>query len=130
MKRNIIVLLVAMALLVGILSGCTETTEEEEEEEEEEETPTMPTATFTYTPMVNITNTTQIDFTAVVTLGDAVNITYLWDFGDDTTATEATVNHTYTTVGTYNVTLTVTDEDDETLTDTSEITSIEVVAEV
>ena len=37
MKRNIIVLLVAMALLVGILSGCTETTEEEEEEEEEEE---------------------------------------------------------------------------------------------
>ncbi len=108
MKKNIIVLLIAMALLVGALSGCTETTEEETEEEEteeeeteeeeteeeeEEETPTMPIAGFTYDPMVNITNTTLVTFTAVVTLGDAVNITYFWDFGDGTNATTEVANH-------------------------------------
>lgn len=36
---------------------------------------------------------------------------YLWDFDDGNTSTQANPSHTYTAAGTYNVTLTVTDND-------------------
>ncbi|HEY8939295.1 MAG TPA: glycosyl hydrolase [Cellvibrio sp.] len=39
--------------------------------------------------------------------GDA--LTYAWDFGDGTTGAGATANHTYTSEGSYHVTLTVSD---------------------
>jgi len=45
-------------------------------------------------------------------------VSYEWDFGDNTTATGAVVAHTYTAVGNYTVTLTVTDEANQTDTDT------------
>ncbi len=38
-------------------------------------------------------------------------LTYTWDFGDDTTAVGANVQHTYADNGTYTVSLTVTDGD-------------------
>ena len=38
-------------------------------------------------------------------------ITYAWDFGDGNQSTDAAPMHTYATVGTYTVTLTVTDPD-------------------
>ncbi|MCB0129046.1 MAG: PKD domain-containing protein, partial [Caldilineaceae bacterium] len=47
-----------------------------------------------------------IAFTAEVKQGGTV--TYTWDFGDSATATGATVNHVYTTVGTYVVRVTAT----------------------
>ncbi|MGW9191013.1 PQQ-dependent sugar dehydrogenase [Streptomyces rubiginosohelvolus] len=37
------------------------------------------------------------------------NLTHAWDFGDGTTSTDPNPSHTYTTAGTYNPTLTVTD---------------------
>ncbi|MBK3531981.1 PQQ-dependent sugar dehydrogenase [Streptomyces sp. MBT67] len=37
------------------------------------------------------------------------NLSYAWDFGDGTTSTDPNPSHTYTTAGTYNPTLTVTD---------------------
>jgi PKD repeat protein len=40
---------------------------------------------------------------------DGDNLTYRWDLGDGTIANTATVTHTYTTAGTYSVSLTVTD---------------------
>jgi len=38
---------------------------------------------------------------------------YMWDFGDNQTSSEASTTHSYREVGTYNVTLTVTDNDGE-----------------
>ncbi|MFI1221084.1 MULTISPECIES: PQQ-dependent sugar dehydrogenase [unclassified Streptomyces] len=37
------------------------------------------------------------------------NLSYAWDFGDGATSTDADPSHTYTTAGTFNPTLTVTD---------------------
>jgi PKD repeat protein len=46
--------------------------------------------------------------------GDIVS--YLWDFGDGTQSEEADIDHTYTAVGNYDVTLTVTDNSGEATT--------------
>ncbi|MDJ0807552.1 MAG: PKD domain-containing protein [Gammaproteobacteria bacterium] len=48
-------------------------------------------------------------------------VSYAWDFGDGNTSTEMSPTHTYATGGLYNVTLTVTDNDD--LTDTASTTA-------
>ena len=48
--------------------------------------------------------------------------TYAWDFGDGGTASGVSPGHTYTEAGTYLVTLTVTDDEDATDTDTLEVT--------
>lgn len=40
---------------------------------------------------------------------DGTIVSYLWDFGDGSTATGSSADHTYTTPGTYRVTLVVTD---------------------
>jgi len=52
----------------------------------------------------------KVDFTATATdpEGD-VPLSYVWSFGDGATATGATVSHTYTTSGTHEATVTVTD---------------------
>ncbi|MEJ2281335.1 MAG: PKD domain-containing protein, partial [Candidatus Bathyarchaeota archaeon] len=40
---------------------------------------------------------------------DGVIVSYLWDFGDQKSSTGITVNHIYNQVGSYNVTLTIED---------------------
>ena len=53
---------------------------------------------------------------------DGTIASYAWNFGDNGTATGATASHTYTTAGTYQVTLTVTDDKGATNTVTKPVT--------
>ena len=50
---------------------------------------------------------------------DGTIISYNWDFGDGNTSAEQTTEHTYMISGNYTVILTVTDNDDETNTDST-----------
>jgi PKD repeat protein/DNA-binding transcriptional ArsR family regulator len=52
---------------------------------------------------------------------DGTIIQYLWDFGDENTSPNQIPTHTYTTIGNYTVTLTVTDNLNATDTDTTYI---------
>lgn len=61
-----------------------------------------PTAAFTFTPDPYVHQ--AVSFTNL-TLG-AEPMTYLWDFGDGTTSTEANPTHSYAAAGVYTVTLT------------------------
>jgi PKD repeat protein len=51
-----------------------------------------------------------------------LNTTYLWDFGDGGTSTSQNPSHTYSSYGTFDVTLTVTDEYGATNSTTQTIT--------
>ena len=53
---------------------------------------------------------------------DGSIVNYAWVFGDGTTATGATVSKTYTTAGTFTVSLTVTDNAGATATDQATVT--------
>lgn len=52
------------------------------------------------------------------TNGTAINLDYSWNLGDNTQSTEKKMTHTYDEVGTFDVTLTVSDEDDPTASST------------
>ena len=54
---------------------------------------------------------------------DGTIASHAWDFGDGTTATGATTTHNYTAEGSYNVTLTVTDNNGATGTVTHPVTA-------
>jgi PKD repeat protein len=68
-----------------------------------------PTADFTF-----VVNTLQVTFTDASTDFDGTIASRLYDFGDGTTSTSTNPVKNYTTGGTYNVTLTVTDDDGNT----------------
>lgn len=78
-----------------------------------------PTASFTpactdLTCSFNATTSSDTDGTIA---------SYTWSFGDGTTGTGATVNHTYAAADTYTVTLTVTDNEGATGTASQSVTA-------
>ncbi len=118
MKGKIIVLLVGIALLVGMLSGCIE--------EEEEEANAAPVASFTSSVVHNTTTAGgTVTFTDASTDADGDTLTYSWVFGDTTTNTTQNPSHIYAANGTYTVALTVSDG-----TDTGTKTSSVIVGNV
>lgn len=114
MKKNIVVLLVSIALLVGLLSGCTEETTPEENN--------APVAVISITQdglTITYDGTGSTD-------ADGDNLTYSWDFGDEPgTSAEAEGTYAYEASGDYTVTLTVNDgtEDGESVTEDLTITN-------
>ena len=97
MKKEILVPFLCIAFLISMVSGCVQ----------QQSTPTNhpPVAGFT----VVIENQT-VTFTDTSTDPDNDLLTYLWDFGDNSTSTEKNPVHTYTEDNkTYTATLTVTD---------------------
>lgn len=87
----------------------------------------LPTADFTYSPIKpNVSQEVYFDASASYD-PDGTIASYLWDFGDSTTATGITTTHSYSAVGNYSVTLTVADN----LGDISSITKIiEVISPI
>jgi len=78
-----------------------------------------PTASFMVTPSVGA-ESDVITFDASASHDDGWIQEYSWDFGDQTTATGKIAEHTYMIVGTYLITLTVTDN--EGVTDSAQYT--------
>jgi PKD repeat protein len=69
-----------------------------------------PVASFTVTPTSgDAPLSVQVDGTASSDPDGSI-ASYAWDFGDDATANGATASHTYTSVGSYTITLTITDD--------------------
>ncbi len=68
----------------------------------------LPTADFTYTPQ-NPTTDDTVQFTDLSTSPAGKIVSWLWNFGDSTTATIQNPTHQYANPGTFSVQLTVTD---------------------
>jgi len=87
---------------------------------------------FIFTTSVTIENTLAANITESITNlrvvfaanasgGDGQNI-YAWDFGDDSTSSIENPTHTYSSAGTYTVTLTVTDASNSAIVSSKNIT--------
>ena len=85
-----------------------------------------PTASFTFVPSTPVPDE-AIDFDATrSTDADGVVVTYAWDFGDGTGATEPIVEHIYEAAGIYEVVLVVADNQGRTGEQRIDLTVIEV----
>ena len=98
MKTRRLCLLAGMALLVaGALGGCLQFT------------PSAPQALFTASPAEHVIPfTASFDATLSQRASDEV-LSYVWTFGDGSSASGPLVDHTYAQDGTYDVALTIYD---------------------
>jgi len=73
-----------------------------------------PVASFTYSPEILIADETMTLNASLSYDSDGNIASYYWDFGDGSNGTGIITTHNYTSIGTYNITLTVTDNDNLT----------------
>ena len=76
-----------------------------------------PVASFTHSPDRPLVNETATFNASSSSADGGTIVSYEWDFGDGSNATGEIVTHKYAAIGTYNITLTITDT--ENLTDTA-----------
>ena len=76
----------------------------------------LPVASFTQSAVYHTATVTSTS-----TDPDGIITDYLWDFGDDTFGSGSSTDHTYSTAGTYPVTLTVTDNRGGTNTTSADV---------
>jgi len=69
-----------------------------------------PVAAFSWSP-TSVTTLVDVLFTSTSSDPDGTLTSWSWDFGDGSSGSGSTVRHKYSALGTYLVTLTVTDED-------------------
>ncbi len=81
-----------------------------------------PIADIVATPSSGVVPLTVIFDASASSDSDGTITSYAWDYGDGQSGTGQTANHDYTLVGSYIVTLTVTDDDGDTGSITSNIT--------
>lgn len=102
---------VALLLLLGVvvlLSGCLSPNQ-------------LPTAAFTFAPSAAVTGS-PVSFDASPSDdADGTIVQYAWDLGDGGSGGNTPLTHAYAAVGTYTVTLTVTDDDGATHSASSDI---------
>ena len=97
LKKKLLILVAAIVLIVGVMSGCVEETATENTAPEAVISITQAGLTITY----DASGSTD---------ADDDDLTYAWDFGDEVgNDTEATGTYTYAASGDYTVTLTVND---------------------
>lgn len=87
-------------------------------------TPAIPPSVFISADDSTVLEGATVNFDGSASLpgSDASSITsYEWDFRDGNTATGATPSNTFSSNGTYNVVLTITDDQDKKATDSLEI---------
>jgi subtilisin family serine protease len=77
----------------------------------------LPNADFTYTA-----DLLRVQFTDTSTDADGTVVAWNWNFGDSQTSTAQNPSHNFATEGTYNVTLTVTDDAGDTGSTSQNIT--------
>jgi len=70
----------------------------------------LPTASFTFIPVIPYVNSTVTFDASRSNAGDGVIISYSWNFGDSTNGTGQLLAKSYTASGNYTVTLIVTNE--------------------
>ncbi len=81
-----------------------------------------PRASFSVTPTSGIVPVSvNVDANGSSDLDGSI-VSYEWDFGDGATAQGVTASHTYSTVGTYTITLVVTDNDESAGSTTRTVT--------
>ena len=73
-----------------------------------------PTAAFTFTPTDPLAGQTVSFDASSSSDPDGTIVNYAWTFGDSTTGSGATTSHVYTSSGTFNITLIVTDNNGKT----------------
>jgi len=83
-----------------------------------------PTATFTGPTSSALTGVSVSFNSAGTSDSDGTIVSYLWDYGDNSTGSGATSTHSYAVPGTYTVRLTVTDNGGSTSSATQTVTVI------
>ena len=81
----------------------------------------LPVAQFTFSPSQPFVNHPITFYASSSSDPDGYIVTHLWGFGDGNSGTGETIEHSYTSAGNYDVTLTVTDNDGATDTITENI---------